>query len=66
MERITEHAFKCKNSVAYNHISSCDGIKDLIDLLNIQQIQKERDSFDKKLFSLETIKNNINIIDTAK
>ena len=48
-ERINEHAFKDKNSVAYNHINNCDGVKYLVDLLNIDQIQiqTERDKFDQ-------------------
>ena len=66
MERINEHAYKDKKSVVYNHITNCDGVKDLVDLLNIQHTQKERDSFNKKVFSIETVKNNINIIDRAR
>ena len=31
-ERINEHAFNDKNSVVYNHINDCDGVKYLVDL----------------------------------
>ena len=27
VERKNEHAFKDKNSVVYNHINNCDGVK---------------------------------------
>ena len=39
-ERTNEHAFKDTNSVIYNHIN-CDGVKYLVDLLNIDQAQTE-------------------------
>ena len=55
-ERINEHAFKDKNSVVYNHINNCDGVKYLVDLLNIDQRQTERDKFDKKMHSIATAK----------
>ena len=66
LERINEHAFKDKNSVAYNHISNCDGVKYLVDLLNIDQVQTERHKFDTKIYSVTTVKENISIIDSAR
>ena len=65
-ERINEHAFKDKNSVVYNHINNCDGLKYLVDLLNIDQVQTERDKFDEKILSVTTVKENISIIDRAR
>ena len=37
-ERINEHAFRDKKSVVHNHINNCDGVKYLVDLLNIDQV----------------------------
>ena len=65
-ERINEYAFKDKNSVVYNHINNCDGLKYLVDLLNIDQVQTERDKFDEKILSVTTVKENISIIDRAR
>ena len=65
-ERINEHAFKDKNSVVYNHVNNCDGVKYLVDLLNIDQVQTERDKFDEKILSVTTVKENISIIDRAR
>ena len=65
-ERINEHVFKDKNSMVHNHINNCDGVKYLVDLLNIDQLQTERDKFDKKMYSIATVKENISIIDRAR
>ena len=64
-EKINDHAFKGKNSVAYNHSNNCDEVKYLVDLLNIDQVQTERDKFDK-IYSVATVKQNINIIARAR
>ena len=64
-ERINEHAFNDKNSVVCNHINNCNGVKYLVDLLNIDQVQTERDKFGKKIYSVTTVKENISIIDRA-
>ena len=45
-----------KNSVVYNHINNCDGVKYLVDSLNIDQIQAERDKFDKNIYSVVMLK----------
>ena len=58
-ERIDEHAFKGKNSVVYNHINSCEGVKYLVDFLNIEEVQKERDKFDKKIYSVTTVEEQL-------
>ena len=65
-ERINKHAFKDKSSVVYKRISNCDGVKYLVDLLSIDQVQTERDKFDKKIYSVATVKENISIIDKAR
>ena len=65
-KRINKHAFKDKNSVVYNHINNCDEVKYLVDLLNIDQVQTERDKFDKKMYSIATVKENISITDRAR
>ena len=65
-ERINENVFKDKNSVVYNHISNFDGVKYLVDLLNIDQVQTERDKFNKKMYSVTTDKENISITDRAR
>ena len=65
-ERINKHAFKDKNSVVYNHIKNSDGVKYLADLLNIDQVQTKHDKFDKKIYSVTTAKENINIIYRAR
>ena len=44
-EIINEYAFKDRNRVVYNHINNCDGVKYLVDLLNIYQVKTERDKF---------------------
>ena len=64
-ERINEHAFKDKNSVVYNHINNCDGVKYLVDLLKIDLVQTERDRFDK-MYRIATVKENISIVDRAR
>ena len=66
LERINEHAFKDKNSVVHNHVNNCYELEYLIDLLNINQIQTERDKFDKKIYRVATVKENISIIDSAR
>ena len=38
----------------------------LVDLLNIGQVQTKRDKFDKKIYSVAIIKENISIIDRAR
>ena len=53
-------------SVVYNHINNCDGVKYLVDLLDIDQVQTERDKFDKKIYSVATVKENISIINMAR
>ena len=63
-KRINKHAFKDKNSVVQNHVNTCDGVN-LVDLLNIDHVQTERDNFDKKVCSIATIKEN-SIIDRAR
>ena len=35
-------------------------------MLNIDQIQTERDKFDKKIYNVTTVKENISIIDTTR
>ena len=52
--------------MVHNHINNCDGVKYLADLLNIDQLQTERDKFDKKMYSIATVKENISIIDRAR
>ena len=52
--------------MVHNHINNCDGVKYLVDLLNIDQLQTERDKFDKKMYSIATVKENISIIDRAR
>ena len=52
--------------MVYNHINNCDEVKYLVDLLNIDQVQTERDKFDKKMYSIATVKENISIIDRAR
>ena len=43
--------------VLYNHINnSADGVKYLVDLINIDQVHTERDKFDKKICSVTTVK----------
>ena len=64
-ERINKHAFKDKNSVVYNHINNCDGVKYLVDLLKIDLVQTERDRFDK-MYRIATVKENISIVDRAR
>ena len=54
-ERIYEPAFKDKNSVVYNHINNCDGVKYLVDLLILDQVQTKRDKFDKKIYNVATV-----------
>ena len=66
IERINEHAFKDKNSVLYNHINNCGEVKYLVDLLNTDQVQTERDKFDKKIYSVTNVKENISIIDSVR
>ena len=58
--------FKDRSSVVYNHINNCDGVKYMVGLLNIYQIQTERDKFDKKIYNVTTLKENINIIDRVR
>ena len=65
-ERIIKHAFKDRNSVVYNHINNCDEVNYIVDLLNIDQVQIDRDKFDKKIYSIAAVKENITIIDTAR
>ena len=57
-ERINEHVFKYKNSVVCNHINNCDGVKYQVDLLNIDQVQTERNKLDSKIYSVTTVKEN--------
>ena len=59
--------------MVYNHINNCDRVKYLVDLLNIDQAQTERDTFDKKiyvilyiLYTIHTVKEIISIIDKAR
>ena len=52
--------------MVYNHINNCDEVKYLVDLLNMDQVQTERDKFDKKMYSIATVKENISIIDRAR
>ena len=65
-ERINEYAFKDKNSVVYNHINNCERVKYLVDLLNIDEVQTERDKFDNMIYSVATVTENISIIDRAR
>ena len=51
--------------MVHNHINNCDGVKYLVDLLNIDQLQTERDKFDKKMYSIATVKEK-SIIDRAR
>ena len=57
-----EHTFKDKNKI----INNGDGVKYLVDSLNIDQVQTERDKSDNKMYSIATVKENINIIDRAR
>ena len=52
--------------MVYNHINNCDEVKYLVDLWNIDQVQTERDKFDKKMHSIATVKENISTIDRAR
>ena len=52
--------------MVYNHINNCDEVKYLVDLLNMDEVQTERDKFDKKMYSIATVKENISIIDRAR
>ena len=45
---------------------NCDGVKYLLDLLNIDQVQAVRDKFDKKIYTVATSKGNINITDRVR
>ena len=45
---------------------NCDGVKYLLDLLNIDQVQTVHDKLDKKIYTVATAKENISIIDRAK
>ena len=57
-----------KNIVVYNHINNCNGgavVKYLVDLLNIDQVQTDREKFDNKICSVSTAKESINITDKA-
>ena len=45
---------------------NCGGVKYLLDLWNIDQVQTVHDKFDKKIYTVATVKENINIIDRAK
>ena len=45
---------------------NCDGVKYLLDLLNIDQVQTVHDKFDKKIYTVAAAKENISIIDRAK
>ena len=58
-ERINEHLFKDNNSLVYNHINNCDGVK-------LGQIQTERDKFNKKIYCVTTVKENISTTDRAR
>ena len=58
--RINEHAFKDKNSVVCNHINNCDGVKYIV------QVQTECDKFDKKVYSVRTVKENLSVIGRAR
>ena len=62
IERINEHAFKDKNGVLYNHINNCGELKYLVDLLNTDQVQTERDKYDKKIYSVTNVKENISSV----
>ena len=66
LERINEHDIKYKNSVVYNHIDNCDGVNYLIDLLNIDQVQTEHNKFDKKTYSVATVKKTSMSFDRAR
>ena len=57
-KRKNEYTFKDKNSVVYNHINSCDGIKYSTYFLNIYHVQTERDKFDKRIYSVATVNGN--------
>ena len=41
-------------------------IKYLVDILSIDQVQTERDKFDKKIYSVTSVKENISIIDRVR
>ena len=47
--------------VLYNHINNCDGVKYLVDLINIDQVHTERDKFDKKIYSVTTVKEKTSV-----
>ena len=54
LERVNEHVFKDKNSVVYNYVNNCDPVKTICD------------KFDKKIYSIATVKENISMIDRAR
>ena len=53
---------KIRAGVVYNHINNCDEVKYLVDLLNIGHVQRKYDKFDKNLYSVVTVKENMSII----
>ena len=50
MKRINVHAFQAST----NHINKCDGVKYLLYVLNIDQVQTEQDKFEVKMYRLAT------------
>ena len=66
LERVNEHVFKDKNSVVYSYVNNCAGVKYLAELSNIDPVKTIRDKFDKKIYSIATVKENISMIDRAR
>ena len=50
----------------YNDVNNYDGVKYLVALLNIDQVETERDKFDKKIYIASTAIENIITIDRAR
>ena len=61
-ERINEHGYRDKGSVIYNHITNCKDVSYLVDLLKINNDSAEREKFDRKIFSVNIVKENTCII----
>ena len=65
-ERINEHGYRDNDSVTYDHVTNCKVVSYLVDLLNINNNSAERETFDRKTFSVNIAKENTCIIDKAR
>ena len=68
---INQHGYGDKNSVIYNHITnfhitSCNGVNYLVDLLNIINNNVEREKFDRKGLDICIVQENIFTDDKAR